>query len=52
MAKKASDTSETIKVHPVRYSGASLAWKNWLPIMPDVLADIIKMAMVMDLSER
>jgi hypothetical protein len=37
-------------VHPVRYNGESLAWKSWLPTIPEQLADMMNMAMRIERS--
>ncbi len=47
---KAPETKATMTLQPVRYSGASGAWKTWLPMMPAMLALMTKIAMVTDRS--
>lgn len=41
---------ETMTVQPIRYNGPSACWNNWLPIIPEQFADMMKIARVIDLS--
>lgn len=40
-------TRAKMATQPVRYKGASCDGKSWLPIIPEVLADMMNTAIVM-----